>query len=111
MASKKSLKRTVYIGTFVHSLSLEAIEVVEHGIVGVDEKGIITFVEKDYTVAGLKEVVKSQHGWQEWETVMVGDGPSTTFLFPGFVGMVESFPCASFSLLYLFALQFYHSLF
>ncbi|MCJ1289535.1 hypothetical protein MMC34_001068 [Xylographa carneopallida] len=85
MASKKSLKRTVYIGTFVHSLSLEAIEVVEHGIVGVDEKGIITFVEKDYTVAGLKEVVKSQHGWQEWETVMVGDGPSTTFLFPGFV--------------------------
>ncbi|MCJ1316935.1 hypothetical protein MMC15_002256 [Xylographa vitiligo] len=85
MASKKILKRTTYVGTFIHSLTLDAIEVVEFGIIGVDEKGVIAFVEKDCTTTELEEVVRSRHGWEEWETVMVGDGTSTTFLFPGFV--------------------------
>ena len=92
MASKKTLKRTTYVGTFIHSLTLDAIEVVEFGIIGVDEKGVIAFVEKDCTTTELEEVVRSRHGWEEWETVMVGDGTSTTFLFPGFVGKVKCFP-------------------
>ncbi|MCJ1401100.1 hypothetical protein MMC11_004312 [Xylographa trunciseda] len=85
MASKLPLKRTIYTGTFIHSLSLDAIEVVEHGIIGVDEKGVIAFVEKGDTHAEPKETVRSRHGWEEWETVRMGDGTSTTFFFPGFV--------------------------
>ncbi|MCJ1389891.1 hypothetical protein MMC18_002748 [Xylographa bjoerkii] len=85
MASGKHLKRTIYIGTFIHSMSHEALEVVELGVIGVDETGVIAFVAKDYRLAELKETVKSRHGWDDWETVMVGDGTSTTFFFPGFV--------------------------
>ncbi|MCJ1432804.1 hypothetical protein MMC27_002161 [Xylographa pallens] len=85
MPPNKPLKRTIYIGTFIHSLSLDVLEVVEFGIIGVNEKGVIAFVEKDCTIAELQEVVKSRYGWEEWETVKIGDGASTTFLFPGFV--------------------------
>ncbi|MCJ1384163.1 hypothetical protein MMC17_007279 [Xylographa soralifera] len=85
MALKSPLKRTIYVGTFIQSLTLDAIEVVELGIIGVDEKGVIAFVERDCTLAESKDAVKSRHGWEEWETVKVGDGTSTTFFFPGFV--------------------------
>ncbi|MCJ1281415.1 hypothetical protein MMC26_000734 [Xylographa opegraphella] len=85
MVSETLLKRTIYIGTFIHSLTLDAVEVVESGSIGVDEKGVIAFIEKDCAIAELAEVVKGRHGWKEWEVVKVGDGTSTTFLFPGFV--------------------------
>ena len=108
MAFNKPLKQTIYIGTFIHSLTLDTIEVVQFGIIGVDEKGVIAFVEKDCTIVEWKEIVKSRHGWEEWETVKIGDGTSTTFLFPGFVGKVKSSPSASLpwsmSLLYSFAI-------
>ena len=86
MALGKPLQRTIYIGTFIHSLRLDFIEVVEVGAIGVDEKGVIAFVEKDYTSTELDETVKNKHGWEKWETVRIGDGRSTKFFFPGFVG-------------------------
>lgn len=86
MASKTPLGCTIYAGTFIHCLSLDHLEVLENAAVGVDEKGIIAFVEKDVSVEQVKYRVRERYGWAGCEVVYGGSGESTTFFFPGFVG-------------------------
>ena len=37
--------KTIYIGSYVHSKTLEELEQVEHGMICVDEHGVIEWVE------------------------------------------------------------------
>ena len=84
MASAVPLRNVVYMGTFIHCLSLDKLEVLENAAIGVNDRGLIIFVEKNVEDAGLEQVMK-HHPWREWDVVK-GDRESTTFFFPGFVG-------------------------
>jgi guanine deaminase len=74
------LKRTVYAGTFIHSKSLAELEILEKGVIGVDEKGKIAFVEQG--VEDLGKVIQEK-GWDGTSVVFAKEGQ---FFFPGFIG-------------------------
>ncbi|MCJ1243363.1 hypothetical protein MMC30_000560 [Trapelia coarctata] len=82
--SKQSPQRKVYVGTFIHSVSLANLEILENAAIGIEENGIIAFVEKDMKELGLAEVVGQKYGWKE-PHIVKGDGRSMSFFFPGFV--------------------------
>lgn len=71
-------EKTLYIGTFIHSISLTELEVCENGVIGVDERGKIAFVEKDGKG-------KREEGWEAAKVVRIR-GEGVGFFFPGFIG-------------------------
>jgi guanine deaminase len=73
-------KRTLYVGPFVHSKSLQDLEICQEGIIGVDEHGKIAFIER----AGIDAAAAEKHGWSSYEVVRIRDNG---FFFPGFIGM------------------------
>lgn len=74
-------KRTLYVGPFVHSESLQDLEICQEGIIGVDEHGKIAFIERaEIDAAAAAE----KHGWSSYEIVRIRDNG---FFFPGFIGM------------------------
>ena len=82
----QTLKPTVYAGTFVHCISLTALEISEHGAIGVDAEGKISFVERN--VPNIEQIL-AKHGWSTYEIVHV---PAEGFFFPGFIGRCLSHP-------------------
>ncbi|MCJ1439609.1 MAG: hypothetical protein MMC23_000089 [Stictis urceolatum] len=79
---KLPLQRTVYVGTFIHCTSLTELDVLENTAIGVDEHGIIAFVEGDVKDDLTARV--NAHGWKE--PVIVRQDPDIIgFWFPGFV--------------------------
>lgn len=81
MASSES--GIVYIGDFVHCISLTDLCILENHAVGVDGNGVIRLVElADKTLDGK---IKSQ-GWETWNTVKAPEG-RVAFWAPGFIGM------------------------
>lgn len=84
METLASIQRTVYLGTFVHSISLSELEIGEKGAIGVDENGIIQFVEKN---VDLEQVHEKRADWSEAKVVeLKGNG----FFFPGFIGTINT---------------------
>lgn len=78
-------KRTLYLGRFVHCVSLAELEICEHGIIGVEDDGRIAFVER-----GVRDdiLIAKKHGWSKYTTFSAGEDQ---FFFPGFVGTLLSF--------------------
>ncbi|GAA5979310.1 hypothetical protein JCM5350_006962 [Sporobolomyces pararoseus] len=78
-------KRRVFHGTAIHSKSLTEIEYLSNSLIGVDENGVIAFVERDVERSKVQEIV-SKHGWSledgTTESVTSGKG---TFLIPGLI--------------------------
>lgn len=75
-----SLSKTIYFGAFVHSKTLKELEICEKGAIGVDEAGIIRFVERG--VESVEDVVKKYEEWKDASVVRIeGEG----FFFPGFI--------------------------
>jgi guanine deaminase len=72
--------KTIFIGPFVHSKSLDELDICEHGAIGVDENGVIAFIERD--VQDAEPIVK-KHGWVNPKVVRIYD---SGFFFPGFIG-------------------------
>lgn len=70
--------RELFVGTFVHSLSLAQLEIGENGVIGVDN-GKIVFVEK-----GVKdlEAIKTAHNFEQAKTTILS---GSQFLLPGFI--------------------------
>lgn len=77
MTSSPSLQKTIYVGAFVHSKTLQELEHCQNGAIGVDEKGVIAFVEQE------TEDVLSKPGWESAKIVKI---PGSGFFFPGFIG-------------------------
>lgn len=74
--------KTIFIGPFVHCKSLDELDICEHGAIGVDENGVIAFIERD--VGGQDaDSVATKHGWVNPKVVKIYD---TGFFFPGFIG-------------------------
>ena len=75
-----SLEKTIYVGAFVHSKSLQELEICQTGAIGVDENGTIAFVERSVTDP---EAPGKKDGWESAKIVKVGENG---FFFPGFIG-------------------------
>lgn len=81
MAASASIPKTIYLGTFIHCVTLSALEIGEKGAIGVNEKGIIEFVERNVSLQNVRE---RHEGWADAKVVELrGNG----FFFPGFIGM------------------------
>ena len=76
------MSRTIFSGPFVHCLSLGELDICEAGAIGVDDNGVIAFIERDVKYEDL-DSVKQKHGWQDSKVVRIYD---SGFFFPGFVG-------------------------
>jgi guanine deaminase len=81
------MPRTIYAGPFVHCVSFGEVDICEAGAIGVDEKGIIAFIERDADYKDVPGVMK-KHGWEDSKVVLIYD---SGFFFPGFIG--KSYPC------------------
>jgi guanine deaminase len=79
MAASVLVSKTIYYGAFAHCVALAELEVVGNGAIGVDEQGVISFVEKEVEVEDLR---RRYEGWNDANIVKVTDG----FFFPGFIG-------------------------
>jgi guanine deaminase len=80
MAASAPVKATLYVGAFVHSTSLKELELQERGVIGVDDKGVIAFVERN--VEDVSRIKEKYADFKAAEIVEVKDG----FFFPGFIG-------------------------
>ena len=63
----------------MHCVSLAKLAAFPKGAIGVDEKGIIQFTEKELDLEGI---FQTHPDWKDAKVVKVEDG----FFFPGFVG-------------------------
>ncbi|KAH7380137.1 hypothetical protein BKA66DRAFT_465818 [Pyrenochaeta sp. MPI-SDFR-AT-0127] len=82
MAASAPISKTIYLGPFVHSTSLAELEICERGAIGVEETGVISFVERDVSPDGIEELKSRKEGWEEARIVSIeGNG----FFFPGFI--------------------------
>ena len=70
--------KELFVGTFVHSLSLSQLEIGENGVIGVDN-GKIVFVEKN--VKDLEAIKKARDFEGAKTTILLG----SQFLLPGFI--------------------------
>lgn len=78
------IRRTVYVGTFIHCASLGELQVLENAAVTVDdETGKILVVECPVGA----EMLEMWAGEPGTRVVKAGEGQ---FFFPGFVGMLYS---------------------
>lgn len=80
MAASTSISKTIYLGTFVHSISLSELEIGEKGAIGVDENGVIRFVEKNVDLHAVHE----RHA--DWKDAKLVEVKGNGFFFPGFIG-------------------------
>ena len=79
------MAQTVYVGTFIHSVSPTELEICEHGVIGVDGQGAIAFVEKD---AYDGQRISEKYGWVSPGIILA---QKEEFFFPGFIGMPTVF--------------------
>lgn len=76
------MPRTIYHGPFVHSKTLSELDICEAGAIGVDDEGIIAFIDRDVKFEDLDQT-KKEHGWEDSKVVRIYD---SGFFFPGFIG-------------------------
>lgn len=82
MAASAPIPKTVFFGSFVHSVSLNKLEILENAAIGVDENGIIAFVEKNIENFSIEDIKSQQDGWSDARVVSI---EGTGFYFPGFI--------------------------
>lgn len=85
------LKPTVYTGTFIHTPTLGALEVLRNAAVAVDEHGVIVSIIKDVSMQDLEEKFgakgKGEGDGKWWEVCdLAGKGEGAKWWCPGFVG-------------------------
>ncbi|KAF2007109.1 guanine deaminase [Amniculicola lignicola CBS 123094] len=80
MAASASISKSIYFGTYVHSKSLTELEIRPDGVIGVDEKGVIQFLETN-----VKDVESLKSRREEWKDAKVVKIKGEGFFFPGFI--------------------------
>jgi len=81
--SVKPSPRTIYLGTFVHSKSLDELEILQKAAVFVDERGKIVRIEKNASEEAAKDVF-ADLGWSA-DQVIIRSCKGEQFFFPGFI--------------------------
>lgn len=85
MASRKS----IFLGSFVHSKSLDELELLHDTAVFVDEKGVIVAIEQKCDEQRALQVISPKLGWSSGEVSVRVAAPGQ-FFFPGFIGQYKS---------------------
>ena len=78
--------RSLFLGTFIHSKSLNDLEYLQKTAVLVDEKGVIVAVEPNCDQTKAEELLYPKLGWSR-EHVVVRTAKAGQFFFPGFIGL------------------------
>lgn len=78
-AQAPPLARRVFHGTLIHSLSLAEIEYLHNALLGVNEQGVIAFVEREVDEASIDKKLR-ERGWAGVQLVKMKRGE---FLMPG----------------------------
>ena len=78
-------ERSLFLGSFIHSKSLEELEYLHDTAVCVDEKGVIVAIEPGYDQVKAEEVLFSKLGWTKSDVTVKVAKPGQ-FFFPGFIG-------------------------
>ncbi|KAH8667539.1 guanine deaminase [Tricladium varicosporioides] len=84
MSGHSLAKKSLFVGSFIHSKSLDSLEILHDTVIGVDEKGVIISVEKGLSLEKAKETLFPRLGW-EASDVTVRVAQSGQFFFPGFI--------------------------
>lgn len=72
--------KTIYFGTFIQCKSLQELEICHEGAIGVNEKGVIAFVDRE---AKDSESVATHH---QWDGAKIVKAAPNQYFFPGFIG-------------------------
>ncbi|KWU44150.1 Metallo-dependent hydrolase [Rhodotorula sp. JG-1b] len=78
------LKKRVFHGTLIHSLSLTEIEYLENALLGVDEHGVIAFLDNAVSSAADVDQRLEAHGWSRQDAQVV-EMKRGEFLMPGLI--------------------------
>lgn len=81
-----SQSKSLFLGSFVHSKSLDVLEYLHDAAVLVDEKGVIVAVEKVCDLKKAEETIYPKLGWSSSD-ITVRTAKPGQFFFPGFIGM------------------------
>lgn len=82
-------KKTLFLGTFIHSKSLEELQQLKDCAVFVDDNGVIAAIEPNCSHQRAEEEIFSRLGWSRGDVnVLVANADQ--FFFPGFIGQSTS---------------------
>jgi len=84
-SSSSSSSNQLFLGTFIHSKSLEALEYLHDTAVFVDAAGTIVAVEQACDRNKAETEVMPRLGWAV-DSVKVHECEKNQFFFPGFIG-------------------------
>ncbi len=82
-------QKCLFLGSFVHSKSLDELEFLHNAAAFVDEKGVIVAVEQNSDLKKAEETIYPKLGWSGGE-VSVRAAELGQFFFPGFIGQYQS---------------------
>jgi guanine deaminase len=77
--------KSLFLGSFIHSKSLDELEFLHETAVCVDDKGVIVAIEKACDQKKTEETLFPKLGWAVGE-VSVRIAEPGQFFFPGFIG-------------------------
>ncbi len=83
--------KSLFLGSFIHSKSLDELEYFHDSAVCIDENGTIVAVEKEYDFKKAEEILFPKLGWSA-EDVTVKIAKPGQFYFPGFIGQLSLSP-------------------
>lgn len=88
--SHHSTGKSLFLGSFIHSKSLDELEYLHDSAVCVDEKGTIVAIETEYDLKRAEKMLFPHLGWSA-EDVTIKTAKAGQFFFPGFIGDLPLF--------------------
>jgi guanine deaminase len=79
--------KSLYLGSFIHSNSLDVLEYLHDAAVFVDEKGVIVAIERACDLKKAEEAIYPRLNWSSSEATVRTAKPGQ-FFFPGFIGQL-----------------------
>jgi guanine deaminase len=77
--------KSLLLGSFIHSKSLDELEYLHDSAVCVDEKGVIVAIEKGCDLKKAEVTLFPKLGWSARDVTVKTAKPGQ-FFFPGFIG-------------------------
>ncbi len=78
--------KSLFLGNFIHSKSLDGLEYLHDTAVFVDEKGVIVAIENECDQKKAEETIFPKLGWTAGD-ISVKVSKAHQFFFPGFIGL------------------------
>ena len=92
----RTTRRSLFLGTLVHSKTLDQLEYLQGAAVCVDERGIIVAIQEGCDQRTAEQSLYPKLGWSRGD-VTVRTAKEGEFFFPGFIGRFST-PSSSYLL-------------